>query len=944
MSTTNELIYYKKSFAGEHGDFSGPEAALGVQERLEFLKHYSDFQVKLNGLEGGSKQAVERAEIEEALNKIDYIIAPEVRGRVDFTYMNASLLKKNEAYEGWQLYTERASVENGEVVLDDMNRYPLPAACYTFDPEKKLKRISIDVFIGENYRKICNSEAEKYVPIEGTPGRILELRAGIDGVVKFEFYPTGIAYARVNKTKPYHATSTQIGEFAFDEYTRVDVELCGETYKISLNGGEAMTFDCTTNAAPDTFFVYGDTYPRGLWKIRPVKFEYENEVETEFFKNAAKVAYTEETIGEVKLPFGVGTYKNRDKYLILKKTFTAQKSDKVNLILDSLDPGGEALINGKSVLKTDSFDKITVDITDAVKEGENTLELIIEPRCPEVLYPWHRNRDPYIAWFSNEVAIEFVSSSHVTHLEATTKSVKDGYADITLKLGAENAEGKTLNVYMRKSSAEKLSETLIYSAPAGESICAELKVQADAWCVENPAMYVLRAELLDGVVAVDDLVVETGFRTICQKNGDIYLNGERAFISGALIMQFMPPYDNIGKSHVCPTDYEIIWQLAMLKGINANTARLHMLCYGTNDKRYARLADRYGMMLIWTTRYINAVESVQWDGKWWQADNYAKQVEEVKEHPSIIMWEGSNEFHAAGPDVDWLYDQFVDAVKPVDDTRLLSPSSHLYYGGGLYKGGKYYQDDGLADENFNPAKSSYGWVDPLVVRSCHPYDIALGYGTTWDIFRKQDWASQPSLFESKKHSYLVTEIAVIGRHDHTTKECQEYVKNDSYELKDELGSFEIEITQDDWRLSQAHQALAASKTLQLYRARNADGITWCCLSSGANDGSYFKPPIDFYGYAKYAFYAMRENFAKTIAFNENTDVVYGKNTEILPVIVGAKSGERLNLTVTVYDESDAFVDSVTYADIEASEDKISLAPWTPAIDADGYYKIVYSLT
>ena len=54
MSKTNELIYYKRDFKGEHGDFSGPEAALDVQERLEFLQHYSDFQIKLNGLEGGS--------------------------------------------------------------------------------------------------------------------------------------------------------------------------------------------------------------------------------------------------------------------------------------------------------------------------------------------------------------------------------------------------------------------------------------------------------------------------------------------------------------------------------------------------------------------------------------------------------------------------------------------------------------------------------------------------------------------------------------------------------------------------------------------------------------------------------------------------------------------------------------------------------------------------
>lgn len=182
-------------------------------------------------------------------------------------------------------------------------------------------------------------------------------------------------------------------------------------------------------------------------------------------------------------------------------------------------------------------------------------------------------------------------------------------------------------------------------------------------------------------------------------------------------------------------------------------------------------------------------------------------MKEVINHAGIIMWEGSNEFHSTRRVLDKMFDEYVTAVKRTDDTRLICPCSHLYYGGGLYGDkGFYYQDDGEADQDLSPCESSFGWKDESVVRSAHNYEILLGYGGRWDVFRKQGWKSRPALLKSKKHAYIISEFAIVGRQDDRTEECKTYVKNDSYELADEKRAFGKGYDELDFKLSQAYQA------------------------------------------------------------------------------------------------------------------------------------------
>ena len=121
VHVTNELVDFRKDFKGEHGDFSGREFSFSTEERIRFLSAYSDFQRKINGLVEKSKKAVSAEVIKESLAKINYPILPKLRVRKELGNFDASLLRKQPVYAGWQFYTERTALKEGAVCFTDGN-------------------------------------------------------------------------------------------------------------------------------------------------------------------------------------------------------------------------------------------------------------------------------------------------------------------------------------------------------------------------------------------------------------------------------------------------------------------------------------------------------------------------------------------------------------------------------------------------------------------------------------------------------------------------------------------------------------------------------------------------------------------------------------------------------------------------------------------------------
>lgn len=941
MSTSysHEFIYHSSRFTAACNDFTD-DAVMSAAQRKEFLQRYAAHLSAAYALPEQPQKVVEPAVAEMALAQLDAVVCePHYSRELRFTTMQASLQPVVGAYRDWSLYTQKVAVKNDTLVFGRDDLPPTPAAAYHLQNRGRIKRLAFSFYMDGAYAVDTFGKVG-----DVSPGRVVELRYGVSDVVKLGLYANGELVARLSDRCPYHPQNTVIGRFAFDAWQSVELVLHDTTYDVALNGEWTSGLPLSCEQDPDLLFVDCGMFHVGEWQFHPELLEIGNERIEDFFEKETKTYPQTEPIGEVSLPYAVGGYANRDKAIVMEKTFTIDVPfAKAKLSVTSLDPGGRVYLNDELIAETDGFDSLLPDVTAFLRQGENRLKLVVDPRAPQSLYNWHRQQDNYIGWFCDTVSLTLINRIEITDVKAETLSVESG--KVRCRLQANVSAPCKLQVYLQPIWPEKGEEIRIGSFAADQAIDRTLTFAADAWTPESPKLYAVRVEALVDGQPVDDMVIETGFRTIEQKNGELRLNGERITLTGALTMQLLPPHDEAPMTHVCPHSWQVAWQLMMTKAMNGNTLRLHVLGYGNNDRRFARYADRFGVLLIWTTRYVDSVEQMQFQPTWVAKDAYLAQLRPLLCHPSIIMWEGANEYHPTLDDIDRICEEFVPAVKSVDSTRLICPISHLYYAGDFYgtPGCAYYNDAGTADHTGAPATASPYWTDPLVVRSAHPYCILLGYGSTWDFLRDQRWSHQPELLQNRQRAYLATEYAIAGRADPHVPEAAEYFNIYSYEFPDEnvLG---FRVTWDEWQLSQAWQALAAFYSTKQLRLQDTDAMLWCCLMSGANDGGYMKPPIDMYGYPKLAFFTLRELFSPLCVVSADVEPLKAADFAITPVVFGTKLGKTYTVTVTVTDEAGNELDRHVYDGVIGRNGRTDLPAWQPQVTEDGYYRIAYSVT
>ena len=922
-TVTNDFLYYTgedKAFP----DFNGEDISqcIPLEQRMEYLKKYAEFSKDWYDDKYLNTYAASEEEVKYLLGT--YAL-PETRIRksVHFDEMLASKCKVDSGFKNIYTYCG-ARIVNDEFIFDKDSR-PGPAAKIDLPQACSELHFSCEVYVDSAYQNSTGSNR-----------RIIELRNKTLDEVKITFSSGGIV--SVIHGDRWVPKTTEIGRYAFDRYNTLAIYV-GDTVCVKLNDKVVDVGYCPKQSV-DNIFLEAGMLPHSVWKVKDIEI---NQEPLQFIKSTENRS---ELIGKVKLPYAIGTYENRDKALFLEGDFWHQAADKVYLVMDSLDPCGKAWVNGQVVLHTDRFTRNKVDITDYIQDGINHLKIMVAPRPGEVFYSWHRHTDCYNGWFCGDVRIEFCAEVSISSMVIKTISInREKHVTGKVSVALNKPVNGKLSFWLAKSYPRQGDEVLLGSMVLnGKDAEFFFDGEFDLWSPEAPVLYVVRTELSDeSGNLIDDFADETSFRRIVQKKGALYLNNKRTVLRGALMMQFLPPFDMIPVNHNCPTDEQIAWQIMMLKNMNGNFMRLHMLGYGSNDRRYARYCDRAGIMLVWVTRYIDTLESLVWEGDWKEKELYLAQIKEVLNHPSIIMWEGSNEFHPKTHQIiDKMYDAFVSAVVAVDDTRLLSPCSHLYYAGGLYDMGcVYYNDDGTEDECGNKVQSGFGWTDSKVVRSCHPYSLFCGYGASWEDMRKQPWKSHKELFESKEHAYLCTEYAVTGLANPNTKEALENTYYESYERGCEDSYINRHFYYSEWQESQALQALCAFNGTKYMRQLGADGMSWCCLSSGANNGSYMKPPIDFWGYCKLGFYALRSAFEKTFAAKKDIRVTYGNLDEMEIVVVNAGNQGKVVVTVEVLNEKKVVCDKHIFSDVELREEEhcVSVGTIKPVFEGKGYYTI-----
>lgn len=626
----------------------------------------------------------------------------------------------------------------------------------------------------------------------------------------------------------------------------------------------------------------------------------------------------------VDLPSVHGGIREEGESYYLRKKFRIGSFEKATLLFETVDPGGEVWVNNQVVAVIDTRHPVELNLTPYLKpNSENLIAVKVKPfksNDPMV----HAPTDINIGWFLGRAKL----------LLGNKCSIKNALVN-TVSLGNPVVQAHKIRIHYAGKYYFKGSLDINYYPwfpEEGEKVAAfsqqvqvrpgvenEFQIEMPVydpqlWSPMVPMLYKVEIILKDqNGKPIDDYLTTTGIRTVEQKDGNFYLNGKPAMLNGSQIIGYRTPIETIAKTNRCAPPEIIAEELLMIKKMGGNLLRMHVHAQkdttdGINDPRYAELADQLGVCLIWQT--------AGWvrNGEAWNIDfkGLPKYMEQVYNHPSIVMWETGNhpnkfKEHDIMDTHDFVRNTY-RTVYSVDQSRMISPTS-------FWQHTHYANYDGTMDYKGNKIQAVPEFMAPRMTRGSQ--DAYTGYGQEWSVLRNapNHWAA--SCIAAKDMAYFNFEHEEsIGQPNWELCKGKPWYLLQSYEWEYDEGSIGRKLMAEEWKASQAWQAFSAWESMKKQILLGYDGFSWCCLHGGPNMGTYKKPLIDNLGHPKLAFYANKMVFQKTWGGSNNVDVVYGPNDQINPVVNHFGDYQKADLLIQLESLEGKIIDRKKFENIE----------------------------
>lgn len=186
----------------------------------------------------------------------------------------------------------------------------------------------------------------------------------------------------------------------------------------------------------------------------------------------------------------------------------------------------------------------------------------------------------------------------------------------------------------------------------------ELRIaDAQAWSAESPYLYELTLKTSNELVRE-----QVGFRHIEIKGGQLLVNGRPILIKGVNRHEIDPDGGYLVSRERMEED------VRLMKALNVNALRT---CHYPNDPYMYELCDRYGLYVVSEANveshgmgYGKETLSIRPEWRKAHVERNERQVQYLRNHPSIIIWSTGNE-SGDGENFGYAY----DAVKALDSTR-----------------------------------------------------------------------------------------------------------------------------------------------------------------------------------------------------------------------------------------------------------------------------------
>ncbi len=282
-----------------------------------------------------------------------------------------------------------------------------------------------------------------------------------------------------------------------------------------------------------------------------------------------------------------------------------------------------------------------------------------------------------------EVELVATDLLYLEHVRMVAEPVDQGgrlVAQVQVKNGRPQVAAVQLQV--RLMMQDEILTCLTSEAracPSGESLSLTvdgLVENIKLWSPEQPNLYTAQVELWTGGNLADAQSIRVGFRRIEAREGGLYLNGSRLFLTG------FNRHEDLPRTAMCPDPDIVRRDLADIKEAGANFVRL---CHYPHHPAELDMCDEVGLLAM------GEIPLYWWDGLAEGQVDCARKLDAAKQqlaamirrdanHPSVIMWSVSNETDEERPEVAAGNAELVRLAQQLDSTRLAVHVSNHWQG------------------------------------------------------------------------------------------------------------------------------------------------------------------------------------------------------------------------------------------------------------------------
>lgn len=469
----------------------------------------------------------------------------------------------------------------------------------------------------------------------------------------------------INKL-PAHATLMPYGSLG--EALRADRH--SSTFYQSLNGRWKFNYVPWPKQRPKDFFL--PSYDVTGWKDINVPSNWQIEgYGTPYYSNYTYIFQKDFPHVMSTPPTNWTAYKERNPVGSYRRNFNIPKTwsgRRILVTFDGVDAGFFLWVNGQKVgYSVNSRNAAEFDITDKVKPGKNVIAAEV---YRFTVGSYLEDQDMWrLSGIFRNVTLWTTPFCNVRDFAITTlldRQYKDGVLNtvVWVRNDGRTASAKgslSIDLYDGKEIVGKVGSEIPALLPGAErSVTVRIPVKSPKkWTAETPYLYTTVVTLDDGGKK-EILSAKTGFRSIEIRNRLFLINGVPIKLKG------VNRHENWPDDGHAITEEQMVREIVLIKQVNCNHVRT---CHYSDDPRWYELCDEYGL-------YVLAEANLECHGAWDQfneeprmkgaiIDRNVANVQNFKNHPSVIIWSLGNECGSGGSN----FRAALAAIRQIDPTR-----------------------------------------------------------------------------------------------------------------------------------------------------------------------------------------------------------------------------------------------------------------------------------